>query len=244
MQRTEFVDDARQDFAFALRTLGRQKAWTAITVATLALGIGATTAVFSVVSTLLLHPLPYPHADRVVYVEQQPTRGNNTGVSVSIIPSAPVIREWRATSHSFEAMEPQLTRRVDLKTTTGEPSSVHVDHDPGLVRRIRGRASDSRADVHGARRAERARRGARRRVLARATRRERSRARPGAHAWRLDVHDHRRHAGVADRRSSRSETDGRVAFVRPPGPPHLVRAESSGVSSRASRSRPLSESST
>jgi predicted permease len=124
MQRTEFVADARQDFAFALRTLGRQKAWTAITIATLALGIGATTAVFSVVSTLLLHPLPYRHADRVVYVEQQPTRGNNTGVSVSIIPSAPVIREWRAASHSFEAMEPQLTRRVDLKTTTGEPSSV------------------------------------------------------------------------------------------------------------------------
>ncbi len=124
MQRTEFVADARQDFAFALRTLGRQKAWTAITIATLALGIGATTAVFSVVSTLLLHPLPYRHSDRVVYVEQQPTRGNNTGVSVSIIPSAPVIREWRATSHSFEAMEPQLTRRVDLKTTTGEPSSV------------------------------------------------------------------------------------------------------------------------
>jgi hypothetical protein len=124
MQRTEFVADAQQDFAFALRTLGRQKAWTAVTIATLALGIGATTAVFSVVSTLLLHPLPYRHAERVVYVEQQPTRGNNTGVSVSIIPSAPVIREWRATSHSFEAMEPQLTRRVDLKTTTGEPSSV------------------------------------------------------------------------------------------------------------------------
>ncbi|HEY2164732.1 MAG TPA: ABC transporter permease, partial [Gemmatimonadaceae bacterium] len=124
MQRTEFVADARQDFAFALRTLGRQKAWTAITIATLALGIGATTAVFSVVSTLLLHPLPYRHADRVVYVEQQPTRGNNTGLPVSIIPSAPVIREWRATSRSFEALEPQLTRRVDLKTTTGDPSSV------------------------------------------------------------------------------------------------------------------------
>jgi predicted permease len=124
MQRTELVADARQDFAFALRTLGRQKAWTVITIATLSLGIGATTAVFSVVSTLLLHPLPYRDADRVVYVEQQPTRGNNTGVSVSIIPSASVIREWRATSHSFEALEPQLTRRVDLKTTTGDPSSV------------------------------------------------------------------------------------------------------------------------
>jgi putative ABC transport system permease protein len=124
MQRTEFVADARQDLTFALRTLGRQKTWTAITVATLALGIGASTAVFSVVSSLLLHPVPYPNANRVVYVDRQPTNGNNTGVSVSIMPGASVIRAWRENSHSFEALEAQLTRRTSLKTTTGDPSSV------------------------------------------------------------------------------------------------------------------------
>src|SRR4051812_11654181 len=50
MQRTEYVADLRQDIVFAARTLGRQKGWSAITMLTLALGIGATTAVFSVVS--------------------------------------------------------------------------------------------------------------------------------------------------------------------------------------------------
>src|SRR3954469_22118185 len=68
MRRTEYLADLLQDLAFAIRALGRQKAWTAVTIVTLALGIGATTAVFSVVSTLLLHPLPYPHADRIVFV--------------------------------------------------------------------------------------------------------------------------------------------------------------------------------
>jgi putative ABC transport system permease protein len=126
MQRTEFLADARQDVAFALRTLSRQKAWTAITVATLALGIGATTAVFSVVSTLLLHPLPYPRANRVVYVQEQPASGNNTGISVSITPSAKEIRQWRQNAHSFEAMEPTRTRPLSLKTTTGDPSSVYT----------------------------------------------------------------------------------------------------------------------
>ena len=57
MQRTEYVSDLVQDITFALRTLGRQRGWTAITILTLALGIGATTAVFSVVSTFLLHPV-------------------------------------------------------------------------------------------------------------------------------------------------------------------------------------------
>jgi putative ABC transport system permease protein len=126
MQRTEFLADARQDLAFAFRTLGRQKAWTAITIGTLALGVGATTAVFSVVSRLLLHPVPYPHANRMVYVEQAPSTGNNTGIPVNITPGAEAVRAWRENSRSFEALEPQLTRRLELKTTTGDPSSVQA----------------------------------------------------------------------------------------------------------------------
>ncbi len=126
MQRTEFFADLRQDLTFALRTLGRQKTWTAITIATLALGIGATTAVFSVVSTLLLHPLPYPHADRVVYVDEQPASGNNTGLWVTITPGASVIRAWKDASHSFEALEPASNDTRSLKTTTGDPSSVNT----------------------------------------------------------------------------------------------------------------------
>ncbi len=124
MQRTEFAGDFAQDVRFALRTLGRQKIWTAITVITLALGIGATTAVFSVVSTLLLHAIPYPNADRVVYVNQQPNSGNNTGISVTITPGAAVVRSWREGSRSFEDLEPAIMSPRTLKTTSGEPSIV------------------------------------------------------------------------------------------------------------------------
>lgn len=124
MQRTEVLSDLRQDVAFALRTLGRQKAWTAVTITTLALGIAATTAVFSVLSTFLLHPVPYPGADRVVYVDQQPTSGNNTGIQVTITPSTRAIRAWQQGAYTFEALEAASIGPMSLKTTSGEPSRV------------------------------------------------------------------------------------------------------------------------
>jgi predicted permease len=124
MQRTEYFQDLRQDLAFAMRTLARQKAWAFVTIATLALGIAATTAVFSVVSTMLLHPLPYPNAERVVWVEQQPSEGNNTGLRVSIVPGAPVVRAWMRDSHTLEAIQGQTATPRLLKTKSDAPSVV------------------------------------------------------------------------------------------------------------------------
>src|SRR3954462_678774 len=59
MTRAQLVDAFVHDVQFAWRTLRRHRGWTVVAVTTLALGIGANTAVFSVVNTLLLHPLPY-----------------------------------------------------------------------------------------------------------------------------------------------------------------------------------------
>ena len=71
-RRTENRGELRQDFAFALRVLRRSPAFSAMAILTLALGFGATSAVFSALDAVVLKPLPFPDADRVVTVS--PTR--------------------------------------------------------------------------------------------------------------------------------------------------------------------------
>jgi len=63
-----FFDMLRQDVRFAFRTFRHAKVFTAVAVVTIALGIGATAGIFSVVDGLILEPLPFPDADRIVMV--------------------------------------------------------------------------------------------------------------------------------------------------------------------------------
>ncbi len=103
----EWFAEWRQDGRFALRHFAKAPAFTAIAVTTLALGIGANTAIFSVVHRLLIAPLPYANGDRVVALK---TLGR-VGVAGSLVsmaadaPSDPppeVMRAWAAQTRSFE----------------------------------------------------------------------------------------------------------------------------------------------
>jgi putative ABC transport system permease protein len=126
MTRAQLVDAFVQDVQFAWRTLRRYKGWTTVAVTTLALGIGANTAVFSVVNTLLLHPLPYPDADRIAFIYEEPTQGNSTGMRVMVTPQSAVVRAWQENVRSFEAIEAYTASDRALRTTDGSSASVQT----------------------------------------------------------------------------------------------------------------------
>jgi putative ABC transport system permease protein len=126
MTRAQVIDAFVHDLRFAWRTLGRQKGWSFVAGVTLALGIGANTAVFSVVNALLLHPLPYPDADRIAIVFQEPTEGNETGMRVFVNPAREVVRLWRDHARLFEAIEPYAAADQALRAADGTQSTVRA----------------------------------------------------------------------------------------------------------------------
>ena len=83
MSITGLLDSVGRDLRFALRGLARRPAFTFAAVLTLALGIGATTAIFSVVYSVLIKPLPYPHADELVRIQYKATGIPNGGLAGS-----------------------------------------------------------------------------------------------------------------------------------------------------------------
>ena len=106
------------DFRFALRLLAKSPGFTAVAILTLALGIGANTAIFSVVNGVLLRPLPFRDPSRLVLIAEKS--------------SFPVIStsyenylDWRDQSHSFESMEATRGSTITL-TGAGEPERLNV----------------------------------------------------------------------------------------------------------------------
>jgi putative ABC transport system permease protein len=99
-----------QDLRYGVRMLLRKPGFTLIAVITLALGIGANTAIFSVVYAVLLRPLPYPESERLMMINSTDlTRGiANFGVSL------PDFREWRTRNRSFEGMAAFSTNNYNI----------------------------------------------------------------------------------------------------------------------------------
>jgi putative ABC transport system permease protein len=88
----------QHDLRDALRTIVRSPGYSFITIAVLALGIGATSAIFSFVDGVLLRPLPYPNPDRIVFAFERPPRGLRNAVSTANF------LDWRSQNDVFETM--------------------------------------------------------------------------------------------------------------------------------------------
>jgi predicted permease len=83
-QSLPFIENLFQDMRFAVRMLLRSPGFSLIVIATMALGVGATTAIYSVIDATLLHPLPYPNPSQLVHIEANlPGVGaHNVGISI------------------------------------------------------------------------------------------------------------------------------------------------------------------
>ena len=112
-----------QDVRLALRVMGKSPSFTAIAVSALALGIGANTAIFSVVSGVLLQPLPFKDPDRLMTVGRSFKDGGLGGASV------PKYMVWRQTSQVFDAMTAYDFAGPGLNLSTGDkPEQVKGIH--------------------------------------------------------------------------------------------------------------------
>jgi putative ABC transport system permease protein len=104
------LEHLAQDVRYALRVLRRNPVFATTVILTLALGIGANTAIFSVVNAVLLRPLPFPDSDRLVMIWATNTKNGNT----QDVASYPDVEEWRAQSRSFEDMAAFTSRGATL----------------------------------------------------------------------------------------------------------------------------------
>src|SRR6478752_6773119 len=117
--KTNFFGDLSQDIRFALRVLAKNPAFTIIAVIALALGIGANSAIFSVVDAVLLRPLPFKHPEQLVMLwENAAHQGfpKNT-------PSPANFLDWQKQAQSFTGIAAMAERSFNL-TGVGEPERL------------------------------------------------------------------------------------------------------------------------
>jgi putative ABC transport system permease protein len=124
MREVNVVEQPLQDLRYAARTLSKQPGFAAAAVLTLALGIGATTAIFSVVDGVLLRPLPFPGAERVVNVVW-----DGSGYLQSL--SAVKFQYWHDHARAFDAMATwrPLLARLDIGAEVSSVRGLAVSRD-------------------------------------------------------------------------------------------------------------------
>ena len=118
-RRTSWADTMQRNVRYAIRTLRRRPGYTAAVIVTLGLGIGANTAIFSVVNGVLLKPLPYPQSDRLVLIQEAAPLAGQDNVGVSIRE----LYDYRDQLHDFDGLVEFHSMSFDL-LERGEPDRV------------------------------------------------------------------------------------------------------------------------
>jgi predicted permease len=148
------IETFLQDLRFGARMLRKNPGFTAVAILTLALGIGANTAIFSIVNSVVLRPLPFPNAKQLVYLSEKP---NDTPPNAQLqgLQSYVTFKNWQSDLHSFSAMG--AYQYLDL-TLTGRGSATALQGAMATAgffitldaRPILGRALQAGDEVKGA----------------------------------------------------------------------------------------------
>ncbi|HEX3866499.1 MAG TPA: ABC transporter permease, partial [Gemmatimonadaceae bacterium] len=156
VRRMSFSSDIAQDVGFALRTLRRNAGFTALVVGALAIGIGANTAIFTMIDAVLVRGLPVPHPEQLVAIGD-PTRVSSysTGGPRTDLLSAPLYHDVRDQNHLFSGVFASgRPERLDVRV---DDQSSEIEHPHGRfvsgnyfdvlgVRALAGRTFDASAD--------------------------------------------------------------------------------------------------
>src|SRR6185436_16871552 len=110
-----------QDLRYGARMLSKQPGFTLIAVVTLSLGIGANTALFSMINTVLLRPLPFKDPDQLVAVSEQRASSGRAHLTIS----GHEFLGWREQSQVFENIAVYNTASLNL-TGSGEPEALEA----------------------------------------------------------------------------------------------------------------------
>ncbi|MGH7470173.1 MAG: ABC transporter permease, partial [Longimicrobiales bacterium] len=125
-RRRGIMDAVLQDLRYALRVLGRAPFFSLTALATLSLGMGASTAIFSIVHALLLRPLPFPEHDRLVHItEAQPATGElDYGLSLPLAQEIGAHAQTLAASGIYFGIAPQVRQREESMRVYGAALSA------------------------------------------------------------------------------------------------------------------------
>jgi predicted permease len=113
----QWIETFAQDVRYAMRMLRKSPGFAVIAIITLALGIGANTAMFSVVDGVLLNPLPYPHPNQLIEVAEHDPPFNESSISY------PNFLDWVRDNHTFQSLAAYRPNSFNL-TGAGQPERV------------------------------------------------------------------------------------------------------------------------